>query len=661
MKPRRPQLAPLARWYAALLLFLAPLKFGGVIGLGDEAFFPMDGWQWAIFVWPPFLLSFLAGVAYVLAACAHPAPPAGGRERWPALAWSVLAFAVLPGLLRTTEWDYALAFVSHLASAAVFGLAVHRLLACDPAARKLLATAVAAAVLCCGIGGTRQRFGGLERFQALAEEQATETGQHIDRELLDKMRQTRIYGSFQIANLYAAHLILAAPLLLVLLWRAGGRFAPTRVSRPLLAGVGALLFLGPLHWSGSRGAVLGLAGGLALGALSLPTLRRWRLPVVLLALVLGLGLVFMVGGGRDLLSASSRLQYYRSAALMFRENPATGAGLGEFFPRHLRLRPLGGEPTRMAHSFPIGILAQAGIPAGIAALACLLIPFWLALAKDGERTPERVAVIVGLGAWSLHSIIELNIQVPGSVLTAVCLPLLVLPVAGAAAPPARRWQSAGRVASLVLLALALAGVWRLPGEHAFQRFADTVQARQSPGSVWAEGRRAARLLPTSSNPDRILARVAEATGNGPAAVEACERAVRRAPHRAGLWADLARGRLGQGDLEGAAAAIALAVEWNPGHPRYQARQALIRGLRKATVPLAELAPLLATALGAEYHLDPDGDDTAMPVRLVWPTHRPSPPIPLERVAAWLAPHAGRFPDGNLPVRFHAEDTWTNAQ
>jgi hypothetical protein len=661
MTPSRPQFAASARWYVAILLFLFPIKFGGVIGLGDEAFFPLDGWQWAFFVWPPFLVSFLAAVSCVLVFLAHPGPVAG-KGRWPVVAWSVLVFAVLPGLAGTTEWDYALTFVSHLASAAVFALAVRRLLAHDPAARGLLAVALAASTIWCCISGVRQRFGGLEEFQVAAEEMAEASGQALDSGLLEKMRQTRVYGTFQIANLYAAHLILVAPLMLVLLWRAGGRFEPTRISRPLLAGLGALLFLGPLYWSGSRGAVLGLAGGVALGALALPSLRRWRIPIVLWAIILGLGLMFAVGRGRDLLSASSRMQYYRSAALMFRAHPLLGAGLGEFYPEHLRLRPLGSEPTRMPHSFPIGVTAQAGLLAGVAALACLLIPLWLALAEDGERRAERLALIVGLGAWSLHSLIDLNIQVPGTVLTAVCLPFLAIQegVAEAATPDRWRLQTGGRIAQILLVTMALAGVWRLPGERAFQKFDYAVQTQQPLAHVWQQGRAAARLLPTNSNPDRILARVAEATGNGPGAVEAYERAVRRSPHRAALWAALARARLAAGDLEGAGSAMVLAVEWNPGFPRYQAHLAMVRALRQDESPAPERAALTVTALTAEYHLETSGDLTAMNVRLAWPADLPPPRVPLERVAAWLTPHAGVFPAGNLPVRFHPDATWTNA-
>lgn len=669
MSQVRPKWATAARWYAVVLLFVAPLKFGGVIGLGDDAFFPIGGWQWVFFAWPPFLVSFLASLGYVLTVVAYPAPP-DGRGRWPVLAWSVLAGTAVLGLVRTTEWDYALAFVPHLASAAVFAAAVRRLLAHDPAVRRLLLGALATGTLWCCTSGLYQHFIGLRDTAIMAEQQAAAQGRTLDSEFRDKLQQTRVYGPFQIANLYAAHLVLVAPLMLLVLWRVGGRFEPTRVSRPLLTGLGALAFLGALYWSGSRGAVLGLAGGLALGALALPALRRWRIPIVLGCLVLGLGLMFAVGSGRNLLSASARLQYYRSAWTMFQEHPLSGVGLGEFFPYHLKLKPLGAEPTRMPHNFPLGLLAQAGILAGLGALACLLVPVWLAFARegDGEQSwhdrAERLAVIVGVGAWSIHSLVDLNIQVPATVLTAACLPLLALRETGPAAAPATgSWgPRLGRIGQLILVAIALLGIWRWPGERAFQEFTDAIEAKKPADQVWKRGQAASRLLPTNSNPDRILAWFAQTTGNGPGAIAAYEQAVHRSPHRAALWASLARVRLQQNDLAGAAAAIAVAVEWNPGFPRYQAHLALIRGLRTATAPPRQLAPLLVTALAATYDLDQEATDPpAMSIRIGWPKDMSPPAIPLQQLADWLSPHAGTLPPDGLPVRFHVAAQWTNGQ
>jgi O-antigen ligase len=662
----RPKLAALVRWYAAVLLFLAPLKFGGVIGLAEDAFFPMDGWQWAFFVWPPFLVSFLAGVAFLLAVAAHPRP-VSGPGRWPVLAWGILPFAAMLGLLRTTEWDYALAFVCHLASAAVLALGVRRLLAHDAKARGLLMGAVCLAVLWCCISGIRQRFGGLAEMQVAIEKQAVQDGKELPSELHDKLRQTRVYGPFQIANLYAAHLVLVAPLLLVGLWRLGSRFEPKKVSQPLLAGLGALLFLGALYWSGSRGAVLGLVGGVGLAALSLPALRRWRVPIVVTALVLGIGLVFIVGGGRNLLSASARLGYYRSALLMFRDHPVVGAGLGEFHAWHLRLRPLGSEPTRMPHNMLLGFLGQAGLVGGLAALACLLVPAWLAFAparEDGEAQEwhwERLAVIAGLGAWSAHAILDLNVQVPGTLITAVCLPLLIMRehVTDAASPAPVWRQRLVSVGQLVLVTVSLAGIWRVPGEWAFQRFATSIDEQRALPVVWEQGKTAAKLLGTSPHPDRILGRIAEGTRNPTGAVQAYAEAVSRAPHRAALWARLGRARMGSGDLTGAAAATAMAVEWNPGFAPYQAQAALIRAMRSSPVVSDRERRLLKEALTADYALADDSKGTNdMVIRVDWPQDVPPPSIPLAELIAWLAPHAGEFVPGAGPIRFQLADKWT---
>jgi len=674
----RPKLAATARWYVAVLLFLAPLRFSGIIGFTEGANFPVGGWQWVFELWPPFLAAPLAALAYVLALCAH-RQTLKGPGMGPAAAWSALAGASLFGLLRTTEWEYALPFVCHAASVAVLAAAVRRIVACDPWARRLLVRTLAASLLWCCLRGAEQRFGGLETT-----EKEFLRGQAQDREgvekqggvftpnsgLHDKLKQRRVYGPFPMsANLYAAHLILLAPLLLVVLWRAGGRFEPERVSRPLLLGFGAVLCLALLYWSGSRSAALGLAAGLALGGLSLPALRRWRIPVAVMALLLGIGLMFAVGGGRNLLSASARLQYYRSAWIMFRTRPVTGAGLGEFYTEHVRLRPLHAEPTHMPHNMPLGLAAQAGILAGLAALACLAVPAWLAFsprqrssAETDDRL-ERLAVVVGLGAWSAHAFLDLNVQVPGTVLTAACLPLLVLHDQACAVPPNEggRGRHLWAVALLLLTGLAFLSILRIPGEYRFQVFSTSMQTGEPAMTLLEQGKQAARWLPTSPQPHRLLGRFAEAKGNQADALTAYERAVQRAPHRAGIWAQLARARLRLGDLPGAAAAAAEAVRWNPGHPKYQAYRALIRGLRLTTLPSSEWAPLIQTALAADYRLGRQADGAAMVVLLGWPERLPPPPLPLSALAEWLAPHAGVFPSGDLPVRFQPSPAWTNGE
>ena len=677
MNESRPKLAATARWYVAGLLLLAPLRFSGIIGFAEGANFPIGGWQWVFEAWPPFLCAPLAALAHVLALCAH-RQTVKGRGIWPVAAWSALAGASLFGLLRTTEWEYALPFVCHAASAAVLAAAVRRIVACDPWARRLLVRTLAASLLWCCVRGVEQRFGGLARTeeeflrgQAQERERAEKQGGVFNPNsgLHDKLKQRRVYGPFPMsANLYAAHLILLAPLLLVVLWRAGGRFEPARISRPLLLGLGALLCLALLYWSGSRSAALGLAAGLALGGLSLPALRRWRIPVAAMALLLGIGLMFAVGGGRNLLSASARLQYYRSAWIMFRTQPVTGAGLGEFYTDHLRLRPLHAEPTHMPHNMPLGLAAQAGILAGLAALACLVLPAWLAfsprqqVAEEKDDRLERLAVVVGLGAWSAHAFLDLNVQVPGTVLTAACLPLLVLHDQACAALPEQvgRGQRLWTVILLLLTGFAFLPILRVPGEYRFQKFSTSMQTGEPAMVLLEQGKQAARWLPTSPQPHRLLGRFAEAKGNHGDALMVYERAVQRAPHRAGFWAQLARVRLVLGDLPGAASAAAEAVRWDPGHPKYQAYQALIRGLRLTTLPSSEWTPLIHTALAADYRLDRQADGGAMVVLLAWPERLP-PPLPLSALAEWLAPHAGVFPSGDLPVRFQPAPAWTNGE
>jgi tetratricopeptide (TPR) repeat protein len=307
----------------------------------------------------------------------------------------------------------------------------------------------------------------------------------------------------------------------------------------------------------------------------------------------------------------------------------------------------------------LGLLGQAGLFAGLAALACMLIPAWLAFSRTEEtdkgRWPERLAIIAGVGAWSAHSLVDLSVQVPGTLITVACLPLLALrerPADDEPAGVATSWQSRlGGAGQLILAGIALLGIWRLPGERAFQIFDTQMRNRAPLQTLMEQGRSASRLLPTSSNPDRMLGYIAEATRNPQAAVAAYERAVSRAPHRAGLWDRLARARLGAGDLVGAGAAIRLALEWNPGHASYQAHSSLISGLRGEKTLPHSAKDLVAMGFSADYGLDREGSDKAMVVQVLWPPKLPPPAIPIDEFAAWLNQHAGEFTPAALPVRF----------
>jgi hypothetical protein len=280
---------------------------------------------------------------------------------------------------------------------------------------------------------------------------------------------------------------------------------------------------------------------------------------------------------------------------MFRAHPLTGAGIGEFLAYYLRQKPEHAEATRQPHNFLLAFAGQSGLLGLCAALLVLGTPLWCPLVlvhgRPGARPDDAAllaAVAMGTAAWSLHALTDFNLQLPGTLATFACLPLLAdhdcRETVRHSNP--RRWL---RPAVLITGVLAVSGAWRLPGEHAFQvQTSMSMNGRLPMDTVRHQAERTARLLPWSPYPWDRLARVAEARGDIRTAVEAYGEALARTPHRGTLWRRLALARRDAGDRDGAVAAARRALEWAGGEPEVQelARELGIGGARPAPDPEA---------------------------------------------------------------------------
>ncbi|OGV66843.1 MAG: hypothetical protein A3K18_30350 [Lentisphaerae bacterium RIFOXYA12_64_32] len=491
----------------------------------------------------------------------------------PAL-WGGLFLCALPGLVLTTERDEALVLLAHLLGVFCYCAAVYWVLMHDPAlAGWILNAIVAAMILCCCSGWYQVQFGGLAETEEMARKMQAEQGRLLVQGIGGRLQQRRAFGPFVYPNSFAAHLILITPLFLVVLWRWAGRFDPVRLSRIVFLGFGVALSVGALHMSGSRAGMAAFGAAFGATAVLVPRLGKWRWLAA--AACVGVAVVgfILASRGRDFRSMTARTEYYRAAAMMFREHPLTGVGLGEFYPNYLRLKSADAEVSRDAHNMVLSLAAQAGTLGGLAAVACLILPLlqllWL---NDRSRCDPwiRDAVVLGLLAWGLHSLADFNVQIPGTVATASILPLLVLAPAAEAAPS----QSASALLLRLTLALpallAITWVSRLPGEYAYQQLHDQYGRRDlNIGRFQRDAVETARLLPRSPYPWLLLGRVMEATRQHEAAVEAYRKAALNSPHRAALHACLARNYLALGRGPEARAAAEKAVAWYPLFPGNQ--------------------------------------------------------------------------------------------
>lgn len=579
--PDRPERALPRLWRAGLCLltFILPFKFGTFIASREQGNLPLHAVEWLVFtMWPSFLPPLLAGLALLAALFIYPPPPCHRPREWLLLPLLLMLFCGIPGLIHSSELDYALSWLMHVAGGAAFALAVWWGSGSDRKLLPALLNAVAAATLLLCLHGWYQHFWGLQENLQIMQE--TLGAHELTEQIVAKLRQTRCFGTFADPNVYAGHLLLTAPLLFAALWKWGGSVEPPGLTRAVLLTAGAILFAGALFWSGSRGAMVGLGGGVAVAVWLSPLPRRWRLLLLALggALAIGALLAVTMLTGRDLLTASVRLEYYRVATRIYLRFPFCGAGLGEFFPWHMRLKPWMAEEARDAHSLFFSLLSQCGTAGGLTALLRVLFPLALVFGLfrrffTADR-PLLLAALAGWCAWLVHAQLQFNDLVPASAyLAGVCgFWCFTLPPAGGACL-SRRWRlPLGALAMLLLATIAL-----LPGEYHLQQ-ADTRDAI-SPSALQWHLHRAERWLPWAPAPSRMLGDVAADTGDFALAVRAHRELVRRTPHRSSSHCRLVRSLLLAGETDEAARALETAALWYPGNQQVYFLQAVTRMLR----------------------------------------------------------------------------------
>ncbi len=556
---------------------------GIAIGGGGMANCPIGLMQWLFMSWPPFLLTALSGTSLIWVSWVYPVPRLGRGSRFVLICWAALAACSLIGLVRTTEWDYALLFSTYLIGVACLVLSAAWICAFDRGFRDWLVVAIATATLLCCLGGWQQRFRGLEETRRFAEAQARARGVPVLSAVAGRLEQRRVFGTFVNPNSYAAHLILTGPLMLLALWRWGRRFEPARISQPAFLALGCLAFFGALWFSGSRGALVGFGGGLAVGVLGIPRFRRWRLPLMFTVVILGGAGVALLSRDRALLSVSARSDYYAAAWRMFLGQPFFGVGLGEFFPYYLRLKPIGAEETRIAHNMLLSLLSQAGLAGGLAAALCLAMPVGLVvLTPRAQRHPDALlfsACVAGSASWCIHALVDFNVQIPGTTAIAALVPFLCFAPDEPAVELSARSRRLLIVVARTCGAVAAALFLRLPGERAFQQLSDRAD-RSTARQVERDAERAGRLLPTSPHPWWWYAKFRERQGRHGQAIRAIRQAIRRSPHRASYYAALARNSLRLDRWREAEKALENAVEWYPGNGSVQALRALVTRIRQ---------------------------------------------------------------------------------
>ncbi|WP_375310685.1 O-antigen ligase family protein [Bradyrhizobium sp. A5] len=201
------------------------------------------------------------------------------------------------------------------------------------------------------------------------------------------------------------------------------------LSSPAALGTGFAICLTATAMTGSRAGLLlsicafVLASTLYLAPLPLGNLRRWALAggtavAALLILQLVGGAVAGRIGAYGLIDEQRLGAYERSIAII-RDYPLLGVGWGNFettFPAY-RTAELGSLGVwDRAHSTPLELAVELGLPTASLIVLCCLWYVYLLLRSSLRRKRDRYIPIVGVSVAALglvHSCIDFSLQIPG--------------------------------------------------------------------------------------------------------------------------------------------------------------------------------------------------------------------------------------------------------
>lgn len=586
-----------AKWCAGYLIgltFLLPLKFGSLAVLPEAtSFYPGDLFSWLIINWPAHSFGIFSGVALfaalvVFAPGMRPLRTSGGAT---ALLWSFgLVLVSLIGWINAATIDYAVGETIHLAGIGAYVLAVRLWLRNRPEERRWFCAALAAGACWLIYSGLSQYFVGFAETREFVEKQIAE-GIPISHVMVAKINDDRVFATFVSCNVLAGYLLLLLPVTLYAVWRFAGHFEPVRLSRILLCGLVFSGLVAVLLLTRSRAAFLAALLTAGAFAMTLPKRRIYRcIPVIVLALAIVGGAIYIHRAGRGFGSMAERVDYLRSSVKMIAEKPLAGHGWGGFFYRHMELKTTGtDESAHDPHNLVMAFASQTGVIGGAVALAAVLLPlFWLGrriFRRGGEETPEEGAdgfaraVFWGECAFLLHAHMDVDLQIPASMAAAGAMLVAALPEAAAqmAARGRRRWLL---VAAGMLLApvAAMGNIHWLRAEMAYDRLItlarpQSAQDRLRPVSdaeVVKALREAVALRPGSPFPWEIAGDYFWSRRDGAMAEKCYREAARCTPDRASLYRRFFELEMARGNRAAAAKHLRRMLELFPSNPKYQA-------------------------------------------------------------------------------------------
>lgn len=393
-----------------LWLGLALLKFGNPVVLDSQVRTPETFLEFIVASWPVAWGYGLGAVVLLLGIFSGP---------WTKPKWSPLFFAPLVWLVwqfvagtQTLDADLTGATLQHFTACVVcfylgyFALSQSRVL-------WPLWAGLSAGLFVVIAVGAEQHFGGLEQTRKFFYEQPD--WQSYPPDFLKKIASNRIYGTLFYPNTLAGAILLVLPVALGFAWQMSREKFEASARWALLVLIGAAA-LACLYWSQSKAGwlIALLLGGVAWWRS--PVSAKWKRAALVGFLVFGLaGFALKYSGyfEKGATSASARLDYWRAALHIWKENPLVGTGPGTFSIPYRAIKAPESEMTRLTHNDYLEQASDSGAP-GFAGYLCVvlgtMIFAWRRSLPDGDWL--KFSVWLGLLGWSVQGLVEFGLYVP---------------------------------------------------------------------------------------------------------------------------------------------------------------------------------------------------------------------------------------------------------
>ena len=475
-------------WMIIIITLLLPLKFGTLAGLPEvSGYYPADAFSWMIITWPAISFPMVSGGMLLLALAVFPVRFQDSRVAFNVTAlWLLVAFVSILGSVNAGTMDYVIVYVVHIFGFAAFGAAVWLMLSTLPEFKKVVFWSIFIGAVLTALSGIEQMFSGFEETRKFVENQEQQYGNSVSGDLKSRIWDSRVFSTFASSSSLAGYMLMVMPLCFFLCWRLCGRIEPSKISRSVFMPLLALLMGTVFAATSSRGAFFSLVMACVIFIMIFPVRKNIRIAVfVLVPLVIIVGSLYIAYAGSGFHSMLVRFDYVYTSFLMFLSHPWAGTGWGDFFHDHMRLKlTVSKEAAHTAHNILMDFLGQTGIAGFVACLAAIVYPVVKIAGKiyDTARNSLYASldsyVIFGLIAYFVHSLIDVNLQIPASMATAIVLMVAVMsPDEKVKAPkkPAAALAvnlSAAVVMLVAGLTAACGGFHLLKADYAFSRLSD---------------------------------------------------------------------------------------------------------------------------------------------------------------------------------------------